>query len=340
MIAHSKPFVSDLELNYVQSAIRTGHLVNGSFTKDFLSSLATFLQVEEVFYEETGTKALILALKALELREGAEIILPTYVCEDVFHGVQEAGFKPVLCDIGDRWVSTTEKVKEKINSKTGAIIVVYIFGITLEIQELTRLGIPVIEDVCQGLGLQIDNKMAGTFGDVAFSSFGAIKCITAGGVGGCVFSAKTDVANKLKDLKIKRSSILTEMQAAFGLAQIEGYDLMLTKRREIAMRYHDIFNKMQGVLCTSFAQGMNYRFVTKIMCKPEKLIKKFEEDNICLRRGVDQLLHIKFGIEGDFINSEQTFNTTVSWPIYPALTNDELDYILSVIPYKVKECLN
>lgn len=338
MILHSKPFVGSKELNYVSEAIRSHNLTNGTFKERFLTALCNYLGVNEIHYTDSGTDALIFLLKALNIKENDEIILPTYVCEGVFLAVLEAGYKPVLCDIGENWNTTAEKIKEKISPNTGAIIMVYIFGLEGDIENILALGYPVIEDVCQSFGLKIKGKVAGTFGIASFCSFGSIKCLTTGGTGGCIFSTRDDVNQKLKDLANERAAlpILTEINAAYGLAQIENYEYFLSKRIDIANQYNEVFSEIPDVQKTSINMGMNYRFITKVATEPDRLINEFAGYGISLRKGVDQLLHKRFNIRGNFSNSEETFNSTISWPIYPELTQEELNYIFTVVKARFK----
>lgn len=342
MIPHSKPFVGYKELEFVNQAMHSQILINGGFKEKFLESISNYLGVSEVYYSQSGTDALIFLLKALNLKEHAEIILPTYVCEGVYYGVLEAGYIPVLCDIGESWNTTADKIKEKISDKTGAIIMVYIFGLIGDIDEILTLGYPVIEDVCQSFGLKINGRIAGTLGTAAFCSFGAIKCLTAGGVGGCAFSSRKDINQKMKNLEkisFVRSE-LSEMNAAYGLAQIENYEYFLLRRAEIASQYNGVFSDIKHVKQLSFNMGINYRFVTKVSCDPEIIMKEISNYGITLRKGVDQLLHKKFGIEGDYSNSEEAYKSTVSWPIYPALDQEEVEYIITVIKKIFKNAPN
>ncbi|MCD6068694.1 MAG: putative perosamine synthetase [Bacteroidetes bacterium] len=333
MIPHSKPYIGELEKQYVNESLASPVITDGAFSKQFSSGIRTYLQSKHFFFANSGTESLYVILKALGIKNGDEVILPSYVCDSVYYAVQNAGAIPVLADINENWVAGPEEIKARITDKTKAIIVVYTFGLPCDIKTIVDFGIPVIEDICQAMGLEINEKKAGSFGIASFVSFAAIKCMTMAGEGGGILTNSDELADKITELK-KRSVFtnrVTETQAAFGCAQLKQYDVFLEKRKKQAEAYQKLLGNSEQVLKTSYGTGMNYRFVIQTNQDVEDTMKRFAEKGISLRRGVDSLLHKTFDIKGGFSVTERMFSTTVSFPIYPALTDAELETIGTAI---------
>src|SRR5581483_4626199 len=100
----------------------------------------------------SGAAALHLALTALDLREGDEVIIPTYVCRSVLDAVRAVGARPVIADVGPSWVMTPGNVVERMTSRTAAIVVAHMYGIFADIDAFRQFNVPIIEDCAQAIG--------------------------------------------------------------------------------------------------------------------------------------------------------------------------------------------
>jgi len=264
--------------------------------------------------------------------------LPTYVCQNVYDAVVAAGSTPVLCDIGEAWYLRADSVRHLITAKTKGIIWVHIFGIQADAEEIFGLGIPVIENCCQSfrpkeIGTEIKYARR-----VSFVSFHATKLLTTG-EGGMVLSDDINFIERIRALKgggnvavAKRFSCpLTDLQAALGLSQLSQYDWFLERRKEIAARYFQALGDCPVRLPHHVrSRSIFFRFPVRIRDDFEVTRKRFEELGIHVRRGVDSLLHRVFGWDKtSFPIAEKIFQETVSIPIYPALTEDEVESVIA-----------
>ncbi|MFA4932791.1 MAG: DegT/DnrJ/EryC1/StrS aminotransferase family protein, partial [Caldisericia bacterium] len=188
MIPHSKPTLDQRDYNAVLRVLQSGQISQGEYVKRFEANLSEFVGVKGGVATNSGTSALHLALLALEVGKGDEIILPSYVCTALLNAINYVGATPVLVDIEpDSFNLDAKRVKESLTEKTKAIIVPHLFGLPADMEELQSFGIPLIEDCAQALGATYKGKQAGSFGALSIFSFYATKVI-ASGEGGMVLS--------------------------------------------------------------------------------------------------------------------------------------------------------
>jgi UDP-4-amino-4-deoxy-L-arabinose-oxoglutarate aminotransferase len=328
MIPHSKPTIGPKDKAAILEVLQTGMIARGTKVAEFESAVANYLGLEGGVATSSGTAALVLALKSLDINRGDEVIIPTYVCHDVLDAVIYTGAIPVLCDVGNNnWNMDYYTVRPHLSPKTKAIIVVHIFGIAANIEAITQLGVPVIEDIAQAFGTEINKQKVGTFGQITMCSFQATKCLTTG-EGGMLLSNDSHILEKA--IAIQSLFPMSDIQAALGISQLERYDTFLGRRREIASTYFKTLDKLPNVcMPTPLRQrSIFFRFPIRIQRQFDTFKNEFEQLGISVRRGVDSLLHRGVGLPSkDFPNAEQQFSETLSIPIYPALTDDEVEYI-------------
>lgn len=337
MISHSKPHIIRADLDAVDRVLATGMIAQGQLVEKFEQAVADYLKSAGGVATGSGTASIVLALKALNVRAGDEVILPTYVCKSVAEAVMTIGAVPVLCDVGEQWNMTLETVARKISARTAAIIVVHIFGIPADTYGFREFGLPIIEDCCQAFGARVDGAYAGTIGDVGVFSFHAIKCLTTGEGGMAVTndSRLLETMRRLRDstngaaLEARLASPMTDLQAALGLSQLSRYDQFLSRRKELAELYFDELRHSCAVTLPESvrAESIFYRF--PVMARDvefEAARQSFDALGVQVRRGVDRLLHRMIGKGGvdSFPVAERLFHQTVSIPLYPALGEEEM----------------
>lgn len=330
IITHSKPTLTSKDKDSLLKVIQSNMIARGDKVSEFENRVADYLGLKGGVATSSGTAALFLSLKALGIGKGDEVVLPTYVCYTVLASVEKTGAVPVLCDVGDDWLLNHETVESCINSKTKAIIAPHIGGIAIDIKPLVKLGIPIIEDLAQAFGAEINNRKVGTFGEVAVCSFKAIKCLTTG-EGGMILSNDNSILKKIRPVQI--FSPISDLQAALGISQLEQYDSFLHRRQEIADVYFRTFDKFSDI-CMPLAlrkRSMFFRFPLRVPLPFEMLKVEFEKKGIAIRQFIDFLLHriLKQPSE-DFPNAEKYFKETISIPIYPSLNDDQIEYITKV----------
>ena len=178
-----------------QKAISAGPLV-----RDFENKFSQFLDVVGGVATNSGTSALVLALKTLDIGPGDEVIIPSYTCLAVLNSVVQVGAIPQLTDncydvARMNYNLTPDLVREKITPKTKAIIVPHMFGVPAEIDQIVEFDLPVIEDITLSLGAWHKDRRVGAWGDIGVCSFHRSKMITCG-EGGMLVSNNRDLYHR------------------------------------------------------------------------------------------------------------------------------------------------
>lgn len=330
-ISHSKPYIQPAFVKETTNIISEGMLARGERVDQFSNELSNYLHNKYVFLTPSGTAAIYLSLRAIGLEKDDEVILPTYVCYSVAEAILLAGGKPVFCDIGNSWVMEVQNVQPLITRKTKAIIVVHIFGILADIRAFKNLNIPIVEDCCQCFTNNIGEKKVGSESDFAVYSFHATKCLTTG-EGGALICNNNDMLSRVKALYLAYKHVLTftDLQASLGLQQLYVYQNMLEKRGTIAAYYLSNIKPNLTEAQRNAGHSIYFRFLLRTNRDFNIVKKKFEMEEIAVRKGVDELLHHRYGIKGNYNNAEGIFQSTVSIPIYPALADSEMQKIVSV----------
>ncbi len=330
-ILHSKPWVTETDMKAVSDVLNTGMLAQGEITKEFERAIVGWVEVEnDGVAVGSGSAAILLALKALNVGAGDEVILPTYVCSTVLEVVLTSGAKPALCDVGGDWIVTSENVRGLVTKNTKAMIIPHMYGILADVASFRQFGIPIIENCAQAIDYRGRRRI---YGDIAIYSFHPTKCLTTGEGGMAVShdSCLTDSMRTIRDGPQEADSHrlfspMSDISAALGLSQLSRYEQALDRRRYLAQGYESALGNVKaGSL--EFAdpeRSMFFRFPVKIPGGLDLYQDLFAERNVCVRRGVDKLLHRLMDMPDEkFEMSVSLFNTTVSLPIYPALTDEE-----------------
>jgi perosamine synthetase len=321
MIPHSRPWITNDDIHSVSEFLENGLISDGHKIEELRALLCKKGGVNNFYFQSCGKQALRAILRSLSLKQSDEIILPTYVCKAVLEAVQEAGYTPVLCDVGPHWVVSPQSVADKMSKRTKVVIIPQIFGIHVGIEQFRSLGIVIINDLCQNFDYFFYKN--GDLGDFAFFSFSATKCLTAGGGGGfCVSNKSLRVGGQLRD------DGFSDIQAALLIVQLKRYEQFTERRREISESYFDAApDEMTENL--KKIETCFYRF--PILHKGygfEKISDFFYKNKVVVRHGVDQLLHRDLSLNDDlFPNSVNLFEKTISLPVYPALENAELEQV-------------
>ncbi len=299
MIPHSRPWIDGADLEAVASALRSGMVAQGRATDAFERAMSGWLGMERPGVAvASGAAALQLALVALGVRAGDEVILPTYVCRSVHDAVCTTGATPVLADVGPEWLLTPSNVRPLVRSSTRAIIVPHLYGAFAEVAPLRELGVPVIEDCAQALDRPERWKVAG---DVAVFSFHPTKCLTTGEGGLAV--ARDPVLNerlhRVREDDARRVlAPLSDLASSLGLSQLARLDATLARRRQIAATYRQALGDTAVELLrrTPWNRTMHFRFVLTAAGGFEAAAAAFAARGVTVRRGVDALLHRQAGL--------------------------------------------
>jgi perosamine synthetase len=340
MIPHSKPFIDETDHQAVRDALASGMIAQGNRVRQFEEAVTAYLGRTGGVAVNSGTAALILSLKALDVHAGDEVVLPTYVCRSVAEAVWAVGATPVICDIGDQWLMSPETVAAKVSSRTAALVAVHMFGIRADVAGLRQFGLPVIEDACQAFEARHEPAQGArdkAGGSILVLSFHAIKCLTTG-EGGMALSDDPDVLEKMRRFRdgveaatvARIGSPMTDLQAALGLSQLGKYDGFLRRRRAIADRYFDALADLPVQLPYGIRdKSIFFRFPVRIRGDFDTCREQLAACGVQVRRGVDALLHRTLAAgDGEFAGAERLFRETLSIPLYPALTDHEIETVV------------
>ena len=255
----SEPKLSKKTIDYVLDCLRTEWISSsGSYLETFEKKWAKYCNKKYAVSVTSGTAALIVALKALNLKPGDEVIMPSFTIISCALAILEAGAKPILADCElDTWCIKTDEIKKKITSRTKAILIVHMFGHPANMDEIKEIvknkKIDIIEDAAESHGSKFKNKVVGSFGKISCFSFYVNKLITTG-EGGMVLTNDKGLYNKMKNLrnlafnKTRRFSHneigynyrMTNIQAAIGLSQLEKISEHIEIKRKNTLLYNKI----------------------------------------------------------------------------------------------------
>tara|TARA_B100000900_G_scaffold414364_1_gene440821 strand:+ start:622 stop:1758 length:1137 start_codon:yes stop_codon:yes gene_type:complete len=266
IIPVNTPLFIGNEKKYLNDCIDTGWVSSdGSYVKRFEEEFAKYIGMDHGISVCNGSLAIDLAVAALELKKGDEIILPTFTIISCISAIIRLGLKPVLVDCCPKTFNMNpDDVIKKISSKTKVIMVVHIYGLPVDIDPIkeiaTKNNIKIIEDSAEMHGQTYKSENCGSLGDISTFSFYANKHITTG-EGGMVLTSDEELAEKcryFRNLCFKAESRfvhddlgwnyrMSNIQAAVGLAQLECIDDFIMKKRDIGKKYQDRLKNLSEI---------------------------------------------------------------------------------------------
>jgi dTDP-4-amino-4,6-dideoxygalactose transaminase len=340
MIPHSKPLIDQEDIAAVSEVLASGNIAQGVKVNEFEQAVSKFVGAKFGVACSSGTSALHLALISIGVGPGDEVIMPSYVCSSPYFAALHAGAVPKLADINflDFNISV-ESIREQLSEKTKAIIVPHMFGAPAEIDELLALGVPIVEDCAQSLGAQYKGQQVGSFGTVSAFSFYATKMITTG-EGGMVLTNEPEFYSKLfkcRDYDKKSLSStkynykMTDFQAALGLSQLKKLRHFIERRRQIAYTYDMSFSdcNIELPLDNPSKKSVYFRYVIKVSNR-DWVQQEAKNSGLICEKPVFRSLHTYLGLQG-YPNSDRATEKSLSIPIYPSLTNDEIEKITQTL---------
>jgi perosamine synthetase len=265
MILTAGPSITEREIGYVTDAITNGHGEHwGDYIKWFESSFARYIGVKHALATSSCTGALHLALTALGIGKGDEVIVPDTSWVATASAVAYTGATPVFADVlSDSWCIDPDSIESLINWNTKAIMPVHLYGQLCEMGKIKNIAeahnLFIIEDAAPSVGTEFFWKKTGSFGDVGCFSFQGAKILSTG-EGGMLVTNNTELFNKVKHYaehgrsgagfdisKIGFKYKMSNLQAAMGLGQLERVDELVAKKREIYSWYRECLNDIGGI---------------------------------------------------------------------------------------------
>ena len=263
----AEPEIGKEELENVIECVKSGWVSSkGPFIEEFEKNFSNYLNVKHGIATSNGTAALHLALAALGIKKGDRVLVPSLTFVAVANAVRYTGAEPVFVDSHpDYWCIDPSKIEEKIDSRTKAIIAVHLYGHPCDMGEIMRIaqdrGLQVIEDCAEAHGAEYNGRKVGSYGIISCFSFYGNKIITTG-EGGMCLTNNEDLANRMRILRDHGMSPdkkywhdivgfnyrMTNMQAALGVAQLKKLDLLIDKKRRIAITYKKLLQDLSTVV--------------------------------------------------------------------------------------------
>ena len=288
----SIPYISQRDINSVNKVLKNGWISSdGPEVRKFESEFSKFIGRKYSVAVSSGTAALEIAIKALDIKKNDEVLIPNFTIISNALAVVKQQAKPVLVDCNlENWNIDINQLENKINKKTKAIIVTHIYSFANDMDKILKIcrknSIFVIEDAAEVIGLKYKNKKCGSFGDISTFSFYANKQITTG-EGGMISVNKFDLYNKCKSLrnlcfgKLNRFNHedigwnyrMTNIQAALGLSQIKNINKIVKKKIMIGRQYYKNLklNKNLTILPPFISYSKNIYWVVGILIKNKKI---------------------------------------------------------------------
>ena len=339
VIPHSRPTLGKEEIRRAVEVIESGHIAQGEKVREFESAFAARIGVNAAAAVSSGTAALHLTLLGMDIGDGDEVIIPSFVCSALLNAVHYTGATPVPADIHPQTYNLDpDDVKKRITAHTRAIIVPHLFGLPADLDALLRLNVPIIEDCAQAVGSTYKNRPVGVFGHAAIFSFYATKVMTTG-EGGMIVSGSKGLIDRVRDLrqydnceeyKIRYNYKMTDIQAALGLSQLERLEDFIRCRRKIAEKYYRAFKACGLQLPPRDPGHIYFRFVIDSATNAVAWIQAAAAKKITCSLPVHKPLHRLLKLEG-FPNTEQAWQQSISVPVYPSLTEKELERIIGAV---------
>ncbi len=290
MIPISKPFLGKLEKKYLNEALDSGWISSkGDFLNKFEIEFSNYIGSKHCITTSNGTVAIHLALLAMGIGDGDEVILPDLTFVASANGIVHSGAKPIIADINIRdWCLDVNSIINKITNKTKAIMPVHIYGYPVDMQKVMEIAneynLLIIEDVAEAHGATFKDQKLGSFGDTSTFSFFANKIITSG-EGGCVLTNNDDIASEARFLrdhamdknkkfwhpKVGYNYRMTNLQAAIACAQLEQIDFFLEERNTILNTYRQELRNLNINLNPESENSKSVNWLTSITILDENI---------------------------------------------------------------------
>jgi dTDP-4-amino-4,6-dideoxygalactose transaminase len=369
MIQFHKPYITIDEITEVVDSLKGGWITMGPKTIEFENKFNEYLGSRNAVSMNSCTACLHLALRAIGLKEGDEVIVPTVTFTATAEVVTYFNATPVLVDVEEDTFNIDLKLIEgKITQKTKAIMPVHFAGQICDMDEICDIArkydLSVIEDAAHTMPAMYKNRRIGTIGDISCFSFYATKSLTTG-EGGMATTENDEWAEKMRVARLHGISKdawkrytgegswyyevesvgykynMTDIQAAMGLAQLRKIDWMWKRRKEIASMYTEAFASRDDIVPPYVKPDREsgwHLYVVKLNLNTLRIGRnQFIEE--LKKRGVMTSVHFiplhkhpyyitAFNYDSrDFNVSESLYERVISLPIYPGMSNEEVNQV-------------
>ena len=353
-----EPFIEQLEYEGIKECFDINWITEGPKSKLFVNRLCELMNVKYGVLAPNGTLAIYMALKALNIKAGDEIIVPDFTFIGSANAVEMIGAEPVFCDIDYDLQIDINSCEKLLTENTKGIMPVHIYGMAANMDAVCEFAkkhnLYIIEDAAQAVGIKWNGKHAGTFGDVGTFSFFADKTITTG-EGGFVCTNNEETYKKLLYIRnqgrINRGSFIhpeigynfrmTDIQSSIGLVQLDKLNLIVEKKSGILNLYKKLLKKNENIEIiepNSNSKSNHIPFRVAIMTKNrsnEGLMNNLKKNDIETRTFFHPLhlqpCYLELNNNKDIKVSKDVYSRGICLPSYPTLKNEEIEYICEKI---------
>lgn len=359
-IAYVKPSITKLEIDMVTAAATNGWGSNSySYVTEFENRFASKIGTRHAIATSSCTGALHLGLKAIGVSPGDEIILADTNWVATLAPISYLGAKPIFVDIQeDSWCIDVNKVRDQITPKTKALIATHLYGNLCDMDQLASIArefhLTLIEDAAEALGSAYKGKHAGSIGHFGVFSFHGTKTITTG-EGGMLTTDSLELSNSVRVLnnhgrdpnetrqfwpaEIGYKYKMTNIQAALGIGQLDRFDELIDRKREILAYYLESLSSYPEVRlnikqdsCVSGAWMPNAVFTFESGIRREELVDRFTAADIDARVFFWPLSDLGFyETKSHSSNSRELASRSINLPSFHDMTLADQDQVLEVL---------
>jgi dTDP-4-amino-4,6-dideoxygalactose transaminase len=339
----------------VARVLASGWFVLGEEVARFEEEFAAWLGVEHVVACANGTEAIALALQAAGVRPGDEVLLPANTCVPTLSGLRLSGARPRLCDVDPETLTIDAVLVERaLSPSVRFLLPVHLYGGVADVEGLlllaNRHGLTIVEDCAQSHGASLSGRMTGGFGTAAAFSFYPTKNLGAYGDGGAVATRDAELANRLRQLRqygwsrrdyAERegwNSRLDELQAAILRAKLPSLADENARRRQIAGRFDAAFEGLPLRLLRTRTDSLPARHLYPVRVERRDAFRAH-----LATLGIETRIHYPVPLHlhpayaslghkrGDFPVSEHACDSVVSLPIYPSLSDAQVEAVIAAV---------
>ena len=348
--------------NAVFNVMESAAYINGPEVKSFQKELEEYLDVKHVIPCANGTDALQIALMALDLKEGDEVITADFTFAATVEVIHLLKLKSVLVDVDyNTFTIDTEKLKAAITDKTKAIIPVHLFGQCANMEEILKIAkdhnLHVIEDNAQAIGADFTfadgaSKKSGTMGIMGTTSFFPSKNLGCYGDGGAIFTNNDELAHKLRGIvnhgmyeryyhdEVGVNSRLDSIQAAILRKKLPNLDAYGDSRRKAADYYDEAFANHPNILTPKRAENSTHvfhQYTLRVLNGKRNDLQQFLTEKeipamiyypVALRK---QKAYFQESNDADFVNTDKLLDQVISLPMHTELDEEQLKYITDAV---------
>lgn len=356
------PDIQGKDIDAMVAILKSGSLIQGSKVEELENNISNYLGVRHAIAASSGTATLHLALIALGIGKGDEVIVPAFSFIATANVIELVGAKPVFVDIDlNTYNIDKNMIEQAISSHTKAIIPVHEFGLSCDIIEIYELAqrhkIKIIEDAACALGAKDEDRFSGTIGDIGCFSFHPRKIITSG-EGGILVTNNDELARKLRFLRnhgaeIQNNKIeyvaagfnyrLTDFQAAFVNNQFNRLESILEYKNRLAGNYYNVLRGNKKITLPRVPENkvhtwQSFHVLLDDTIDRNSFIKKMAENGIGTNYGAQcipyqQYFQAKYKLpcEKMFPNALEAYNQGLVLPLYEKLCAEDILSVASVI---------